>query len=156
MLFRSYIVAIDDLEFIEFTGEFSDLEELSKAELGAYAAKTWLGLRTLNDYVKAKLNGDANAGIQQFLTNPPSGYYVNWPAGKYAAKESESVERDVELRKERTFRVPKTVDPSGMLYMSSHLKIGVKLRAHFYDDVANTRKIYLGYIGNHLRTVSTN
>ena len=154
--FLDFIVDLERLSFISFTGEWADLEELDKEDYGAYAGRTWEGLRTLNSYAQMRSEREFNGGLKQFLTNPVQGYYVGWPSSKYAANESESVERSEALKLERTFPVPKAVDPSGKVIMFAHLQVGQKLRVHFYDDIANTGKIYVGHIGRHLTTVSTN
>jgi len=36
------------------------------------------------------------------------------------------------------------------------LKVGYRLRVHFLEDVSKTGKIYVGYIGRHLATASSN
>ncbi len=154
--FFELIYSMDKLPFLEFTGEEEGIEEIDRDEMGAYSGRTWEGLRTLNDYVRAKKDGATSAGLYQYLSNSPAGYYNNWPDQKYAANESDSVVSDERLRALRMFTVPKSVDPSGRALMIAHLKVGYRLRVHFLDDVAKTGKIYIGYIGRHLTTVSTN
>jgi len=154
--FSELIHSFDKLPFLKFTGDEDELNELDREELGAYSGRTWEGLRTLNDYVRAKRDGSTHAGLYQYLSNNPSGYYNNWPDQKCALTESESVTRDEELRSLRMFKVPIDVDPEGKALMFSHLKVGQRLRVHFLEDVAKTGKIYIGYIGRHLSTASTN
>ncbi len=154
--FSELICSFDKLPYLEFTGDGEGLEEIDREELGAYSGRTWEGLRTLNDYVRAKKERATNAGLYQYLSNSPVGYYNNWPDQKYAATESESVIRDESLSSLRMFAVPVNVDPAGKALMVSHLKVGQRLRVYFLEDVAKTEKIYIGYIGRHLSTVSTN
>ncbi len=155
--FSELIRSFDKLPFLKFTGDVDELEELDREELGAYSGRTWEGLRTMNDYVRAKRDGSAHpGGLYQYLSNNPIGYYNNWPDQKYASTESESVMQNEELCSLRMFKVPVNVDPAGKVLMFSHLKVGQRLRVHFLEDVAKTGKIYIGYIGRHLSTVSTN
>jgi hypothetical protein len=53
---------------------------------------------------------------------------------------------------QRVRRVPVTVDPSGRVFMGAHIRIGRRGRLHYYDDMAGTGKMYVGYIGSHLST----
>ncbi len=59
----------------------------------------------------------------------------------------------------RVFRVPTTVDPSGLATMEAHIRVStegtVSPRMHFLDDLARTGKIYVGYLGPHLPNTQT-
>jgi hypothetical protein len=50
--------------------------------------------------------------------------------------------------------VPAEVSIQEQEFMEAHAKLrvvgGSAIRMHFYDDTANTGKIYIGYIGKHL------
>lgn len=83
------------------------------------------------------------------------------PTGWIAVRESSSVNNNPRSRGERTFGVPREVDPSGRVYMPTHIKIAEggrpAPRLHFYDDTAGrTGKIYVSYIGPHLHNGQTN
>jgi hypothetical protein len=138
---------------IVFTGDQELSIKLDQTELGARSGNAWNELCGLNDYCEAQLQGLVNGGLKQYLDALPNGYR---PMNNYRAKESESVENNSALRNQRLFRVPTNVDPSGKVYMFSHSTIGKRLHIHFFDDVSNTGKIYVGRIGNHLDTASTN
>jgi hypothetical protein len=60
---------------------------------------------------------------------------------------------------ERVFRVPTSVSPSGTATMEAHIRISsegtVSPRMHFLDALAATGKIYVGYLGPHLRNTLT-
>ena len=136
-----------------FTGNPEIPLDLDRTELGARSANAWNELCGLNDYCEAKKMNLVNGGIKQFIDSLPNGFRT---ISNFRAKESESVERNTSLRNQRLFEVPHDVDESGRVYMFSHCTIGKRLHIHFYDDFSRTGKIYIGRIGNHLDTVSTN
>ena len=136
-----------------FTGDKELTLKLDQTELGARSGNAWNELCGLNDYCEAKRDGLVNGGIKQYLDSLPNGYRA---MNNYRAKESESVESNSGLRNQRLFRVPANVDPSEEVFMFSHSTIGKRLHIHFFDDFSNTGKIYIGRIGNHLDTASTN
>lgn len=154
--FEELLESFDLLEHLEFTGNWDEVLELDRESFGAFATKTWAGLRMLNDFVRAKVVGVAKQDVFQFLKDSPTGYFSDWSTDKYAAKESESVSRNASMRDARTFPVPNTVNPAREVVMLAHLKVTSSLRVHFYEDVAESQKIYIGYIGSHLPTVSSN
>lgn len=55
--------------------------------------------------------------------------------------------------------VPKSVDESGRAFMGAHFKIArsgqISPRLHFFDDVDDSGKVYVGYIGKHLPNTMT-
>jgi hypothetical protein len=154
--FEELLDYLDLLEYLEFTGDRQEVQELDRESFGAFATKTWAGLRMLNDFVRAKVGGVARQDVFQFLKESPAGYFSDWSTDKYAAKESESVSRNASMREARTFPVPVAVHPAQEIVMLSHLKVTSTLRVHFFEDVARSQKIYIGYIGSHLPTVSSN
>jgi hypothetical protein len=74
-------------------------------------------------------------------------------------RESDAVANNGKLRGERTLPVPKTVDPKGRVFMQAHLKIGggntIAPRLHFHEDGLRSGKVYVGYLGPHLRNTLT-
>jgi hypothetical protein len=136
-----------------FTGDRELTIKLDQTELGARSGNAWNELCGLNDYCEAKRAGLVNGGLKQYLDSLPNGFR---PMNNYRAKESESVENNSALRNQRLFRVPIEVDSTGKTYMFSHSTIGKRLHIHFLDDFSNSGKIYIGRIGNHLDTASTN
>lgn len=154
--FTEIIYSLDELPFIEYTGDYDQIENLDRDEVGTYSGKTWEGLRMLNEYARAKNEGIDVKGIVEFLKDGPTGFFNSWPIHKISMQESESTLNDQKLLNQRKFKVPTTVDPQGIALMVAHLKISYRLRLHFFEDVAKTGKIYVGYIGKHLETASTN
>ena len=153
--FEELFDRINEFDYLLFTGDKSIAAELDVTELGARAGTTWNELAGLNDYCRAKDAGLVNGGIMQYIDKLPNDYN---PITKknFRGSESESVERNPELKHQRLLNVPFTVQPSGKEHMFSHITIGKKLHIHFLDDFAKTRRIYIGRIGPHLDTVSTN
>lgn len=154
--FQELVEAIHELDYLKFTGEREDVEELSKSDLGAWCGKTWDGLNTLNEYARAKHDKKTDETFYEFLDKSPDGYSISWPLGKYSAKESESTMNVSRLNLQRQFPVPQEVTASGLVLMEPHLVVNRNLRVHFFDDTAKTGQIYVGYIGRHLDISSTN
>ncbi|MFI5982269.1 hypothetical protein ACIBEA_15455 [Streptomyces sp. NPDC051555] len=117
--------------------------------------RTWQTLNTLQAYAEA-----ATRHGPQLL--PHLAAYLRWPdakdlipATRHAPGESESLTTNSRLRESRTFPVPRTIDPTGRVFMSEHIRIGSgrppALRLHLHDDThGRTRQIHIGYIGPHL------
>ena len=78
---------------------------------------------------------------------------------RHAARESDSVLQNTTWRAERVLRVPTDVEPDGAVLMEAHFKPTHRdmfaPRMHYLDDVSNTGKIYIGYIGRHLSNTKT-
>jgi hypothetical protein len=154
--FTDILYSLGELPFIEYTGGYDQIEDLDRDEVGTYSGKTWEGLRMLNDYARAKSEGLDVKGIVDYLKDGPVGYFNSWPIHKISMQESESTINDQKLLSQRKFVVPASVEPQGLALMVAHLKIGYRLRVHFLEDVSKTGKIYVGYIGRHLATASSN
>ncbi|MFN8075142.1 MAG: hypothetical protein U0Q15_06940 [Kineosporiaceae bacterium] len=141
-----------------FTGDPKITRNLAPLDTsGKIALFTWETLLVLTDYVAAYRNGDCSIGLHTYLKDTPSGYRTG-ERNKYASTESDSTK--AQYGQLREFRVPQAVDPSGCCQMWAHFKlgkVGIKSpRLHLFDDLANTGKVYVGYIGPHLRTRETN
>lgn len=153
--FEELIQKISELEYVEFTGDASIAIQLDVTELGARSGRIWNEILGLNDYCRAQDNGLVNGGIKEYIERLPNDYKAITETN-YRAKESASVEANPKLRNQRLLPVPSTVDQTGEILMYSHLTIGKRLHVHFYEDFAKSRKIYIGRIGPHLDTASTN
>lgn len=153
--FEELLLNLHRLPNISFTGADSLVSELDATELGTRSSSTWNELCGLNDYCEAKKQDKINGGIMQYIDNLPNGYR---PIGRsnFRPTESESVLNNVNLRNQRVLPVPQEIEPSGKILMDSHITVGKRLHIHFYDDVARSGKIYIGRIGFHLDTKSTN
>ncbi|MFI5671077.1 hypothetical protein [Streptomyces sp. NPDC051704] len=122
--------------------------------------RTWQTLGTLNSYAAAK-----TAHGPQLL--PHLGAYLRWPdaatlfpATRHAPRESARLMASPRLHEARCFPVPRTIHPSGRVFMGEHVRIGSGRppapRLHLYDDTGGrTGQIHVGYIGTHLPSLRT-
>lgn len=141
-----------------FTGDLEVVAELTAHDpLGRVAGVAWDCLLALTDYIRARDTGDCSTGIRQYLEQTPQGFR-SVPRKKFAAKETKSTMQawgDL-----RDFPVPHSVNPAGTAAMEAHFKLGkvglVSPRMYYLDNVARDGKVYVGYIGAHLRNTQTN
>jgi hypothetical protein len=99
--------------------------------------------------------------FKRWCTDPPPGEEHCISAGKIALDESETVRGNAGLFGLRMLPVPAEVAPSERIYMGAHVRLGGGAgmsapRMHFYDDAKGSGKIYIGYLGPHLKTARTN
>ncbi|MEV0986927.1 hypothetical protein [Streptomyces sp. NPDC049949] len=123
--------------------------------------RTWQTLGTLNSYAAAK-----TAHGPRLL--PHLAAYLRWPdaatlfpATRHAPRESARLMASPRLHEARCFPVPRTIHPSGRIFMGEHVRIGSGRppapRLHLYDDTGGrTGQIHIGYIGTHLPSLRTN
>jgi hypothetical protein len=148
------------LSCVVFTGDPKNALELDDLDpIGTWAARSWDVLRVLDGYAAARRRGEFGKGVHAYLGHTPPGR-PGYPPGAHSTQESEPVERSPKLRKLRVFPVPCDVHPDGVIFMDAHFKIArkglVSPRIHYHDDVSQTGKIYVGYIGRHLPNAHTN
>lgn len=158
-LFSDLPEAVRRLEaYVQFTGDprrTAELDEYDHAGLGV--KRCWEGVIALHDYARATVDDAHKGSFYDYLRATPDGYSP-FPLSHYAASESESTMAKKEYALERTLKVPETVDPAGHVEMWAHLKLlkvgRISPRLHFHDDASGTGKMYVGYIGRHLRISS--
>lgn len=143
---------------VVFTGDPAVVRGLDSIDaVGKNAALAWTILEVLADFVAARAAGEVHGSVHLYLSQTPPGYRTISSA-KHAPGESETTMSM--YGDQRVFPVPVDVDPSGYATMGAHFKLHkrgiVSPRIHYFDDTANTGKVYVGYIGEHLRTVTTN
>ncbi|MFI2648554.1 hypothetical protein [Micromonospora fulviviridis] len=148
------------LQHVVFTGDPDHAEELdSNDPLGAWASKTWDALLVLQDYAAAKADGRWDRDVHGFLEHTPDGCH-EWPTRRHARDESEEVRTNPTFRRRRVLPVPTSVVPAGQTFMGAHFKIVqfamISPRMHYYDNTAQSGRIYVGHIGRHLPTGQTN
>lgn len=141
-------------QYIVFTGKPREVEELDEYDLNRIGAKRcWEGITALFDYARARAEGVHRGDLHTYLMTTPANY-AGFPAGQYAGVESESTKGRREFEAQRRLPVPTHVHQSGSVVMWAHLKLKqigrISPRLHFYDDVAGSGKVYIGYIGRHL------
>lgn len=159
--FAALLERIGDLPRIAFTGE-SDfplaLDDMPSA--ASWAQTAWQAMTAMNAYADASAQGRFAGGFVAWCKEPPSGEHAISP-GKVAPDESETVKNDSKMRHARILPVPIDVAPSGKVFMGAHVRLGggagMKApRMHYFDDVKHTGKVYIGYLGPHLKVKSTN
>lgn len=158
--YEELLTRVGDFEYLVFTGDQMITLSLDQYDpLGVWAGKTWKILCALDDYARAKIEGRCAADVEGYLRNVPKGcrgYSVN----KHAPTESEDVQRNPKFRGARTLPVPRSVRDGERIEMMAHFKIAqsglVSPRLHYFDDTMRSGKVYVGYIGPHLRTKRTN
>ncbi|WP_026931376.1 hypothetical protein [Glycomyces tenuis] len=125
-----------------------------------WTGKAWDALRALDAYATARAEERFTGGFYDWCSRPLPGRPAISPS-MVSMKESDSVTGRPKFREARTFRVPTAVDPSGRLYMPSHIKLqrvgNPAPRMHFLDDAGGaTGRIWIGYLGDHLPNTRTN
>ncbi|MFF7328661.1 hypothetical protein [Streptomyces sp. NPDC008150] len=151
--FAAILDRMAEFPHLRFTGSARRAKELDAQCIGNWVTVAWDALRALDDYAGASAARTAGGDFRHWCDHLPSGCEHPFPSGKVKMKESESVGNNGAWRRQRTYPVPKSVDPSGSLFMQSHLRIGggntVSPRLYFHDDTAGTGLVYVGYIGPH-------
>ena len=144
--------------FVVFTGSDAGALEIDKRyPTGLYANAFWQHVHVLHDYAQARLAG-FGGGLHLYLT---SGVVdgAKCPPGQHAAKESPSVLGNAKWSAERIFPVPEEVRSGGSVLMEAHFKPAWRdtfaPRMYYYDDVAGSGRIYIGYVGRHLTNTQT-
>ncbi|TDC90937.1 hypothetical protein [Actinomadura sp. 7K507] len=152
---------IAELERIVFTGDIDHPLELDMMpSASSWAQTAWQALLAMDDYAAASADGRFGGGFFAWCKEPPAaGRAIS--AGKVAADESETVKGNAKMSRRRMLPVPEDVDPSGEVHMWAHIRLGGGAgmsapRMHYFDDVKNTGKVYIGYLGPHLPVRSTN
>lgn len=143
---------------VHFTGDPKITESLDRHDPhGMIVGSTWECLLVCADYIRAKREGIVAGGMFRYLDIQPPGFRTV-PQGRHAPRESDTTMN--QYRRERIFKVPTEVDESGLAVMEAHFRLGkvgiISPRMHYYDNVENDDRIYVGYIGPHLRTDGTN
>lgn len=143
---------------VYFTGDpniTADLDEIDTQGQAVQAA--WMSLLTLADYLRARRDGDFQGDMRAYLEDPPSVEYTTVPPKRHATGESKTTMS--QYGDERLLPVPKAVSESGYAHMEAHFRlhpIGIKSPRLHYLNCSSEGKIYVGYIGPHLRTSGTN
>ncbi|OLF09677.1 hypothetical protein BLA60_17955 [Actinophytocola xinjiangensis] len=151
---------LDTWHHITFTGEVDELLDLDQHDqAGGWAGKIWDAFGALEDYAQAVLNRTFDGNVHNYLSDTPAGLRT-FSATRHANDESPQVRNSSKLASLRTLPVPTEVDPSGTIFMGAHFKIAqsgmISPRLHYHNDIRGTGRIYVGYIGKHLRNTQTN
>lgn len=147
-------------QFVEFTGPIAKALEVDKRDnLGRYAKLLWEYIRVLHDYASLRSSDSIAGSVHMYLTNDDAPAGHKCAPSNHASTESDPVLNTPAWRRERVLPVPDQVDSSGFVLMDAHFKISSRdtfaPRMHYFDDTANSGKIYVGYIGRHLTNTSS-
>lgn len=145
------------IERVVFTGDLDRAVELDlRDQNGLYVQRCWEFIRVLHDYAGMKANGSFAGNVQAYLKDDDhDGYRV--PLARHAPVETKStMDR---WGSERVFPVPEDVNGTRSVVMEAHFRAGqqntLAPRLYYFDDTANTGKVYVGYIGRHLTNTKT-
>jgi uncharacterized coiled-coil protein SlyX len=149
-----------ELDRVLFTGDTADAVALDGHHtFGVHARKAWEALLALQDYAAESAAGRCGRDVDGYLKHTPPECH-GYSANRHAATESEDVQTNKRFAAQRVRPVPVEVDASGCTAMWAHFKLAqsgtTSPRLHYYDDTTRTGKVYVGYIGAHLRTGQTN
>jgi hypothetical protein len=143
-----------------FTGNQRRIKEVVSLDLaGVGLQAAWDALGTLASYRGCRLGGTWDASVHSFCeAGPLEAFRV--PPSKHAQDETGATRKDSRLAGYRLLPVPESVDSTGHVYMWTHFKphswsAHQKLRIHYYDQVMMDGNIYLGHVGHHLPSGST-
>lgn len=157
--FEELLNEIDDAldAGVVFTGDPSTAIQLEANDAGSACRAAWEAVLALRDYVKVRRAGTFDRGFDQYLKNTPPGCRTV-PAGKHAANETAATMR--QFGDYRCFPVPAEVSVDERKVMKAHFKLArigmVSPRMYYLDDVVQTGRVYIGYIGPHLPNLHTN
>ncbi|WP_205326394.1 hypothetical protein [Glycomyces sp. YM15] len=140
--------------------EVSRLDVMYPRQRRRWTGRTWDALRALDAYAAARAESRFTGGFYDWCARPLPGAPIITPT-MVSMKESDSVSGNPKFHRARVFRVPTEIDPSGRVYMPSHIKLqqvgSPAPRMHFLDDAGGaTGKIWIGYLGDHLPNTRTN
>ncbi|QEW01230.1 hypothetical protein F6J84_14755 [Microbacterium caowuchunii] len=144
---------------IVFTGDVDTALEIDVREkTPRYAYAFWDYVHVLYDYAEGKLEGRITSGLHAYLKSDTLDGH-KCPPDRHAPTESDSVLNRAQWRAERMLPVPQEVSDTGRVLMDAHFKPtwrdSFAPRMHYYDDTARTGKIYIGYIGRHLKNTKS-
>ncbi|GHI97179.1 hypothetical protein [Streptomyces olivaceus] len=156
--FSELLDRLPELTGISFTGNLKTTRSLDSQSVDNWLHVAWDGLLALDHYARSAA-ADATSGDFLSWCKSDASSTFPFPTAKVAMRESDSVARKTKLRNERMLPVPEAVAPDGRVFMQAHLKIGggntIAPRLHFYDDCPRSGKVYVGYLGPHLRNTLT-
>ena len=156
--FSELLDRLDELPGISFTGNRKFTQSLDSQSVDNWLYVAWDGLLALDHFAQASADGTTSGDFLSWCKSDASSAFP-FPAAKVAMRESDTVAHKPKLRSERMLPVPKAVSPDRRVFMQAHLKIGggntIAPRLHFYDDCLRSGKVYVGYLGPHLRNTLT-
>ena len=126
-----------------------DLDNNQRAK--TWGRDIWKAFLAFEAYARAGFSGN-------FYQWCSSGNDFSWFSQSTAVKESDTVRNDERLYAQRVLPVSTDVEPTGKIFMESHLKFRGSMapRLYFFDDTkGKTQKVYVGGIDPHSRWENT-
>lgn len=155
--FAEIVEKIPETNHLVFTGSLDGIKWCDEqADIMTPLIKCMDVLKAMEAYATLKLESGSDKFSGSFFDylKDTKGSTFKVSPQVISMKESEQVRNNPKLRDERLFKVPAEVSIQEQEFMEAHAKLrvvgGSAIRMHFYDDTANTGKIYIGYIGKHL------
>ncbi|HEX6471960.1 MAG TPA: hypothetical protein VF069_22895, partial [Streptosporangiaceae bacterium] len=122
--FSDVIERLSDLKLVEFTGDTDTTLDLeNRAQNSVWAQHAWQALLALNAFAEAKCGGGFSGDFRAWCLQPRGDGAVI-AAARVVPDESETVRNNARMRRTRTLPVPPEIDPSGKIFMGSHIRIG--------------------------------
>lgn len=157
--YEQLVDMLSQWERVSFTGDADRLRELDQYDTGSWAGKIWDVFGVLDDYARVVSQGEFEGSVHQYLGSPPTGCRASSP-NRHAADESPTVRSNAKLRAERMFPVPVQLSADKEIFMGAHFKIAqfgiISPRLYYCNDARGTGRVYVGYIGKHLKNSQTN
>lgn len=143
---------------VVFCGAVDPVEHVVSVDTLGNAARTaWEVCMVLDDYARVVSAGEFSGSVEHFLKNLPKGCR-GVPTKKHARGETEATMN--QYGSDRVFPVPECVDSGGTTTMEAHFKLAsigmISPRLYYLDRVQTDGKVYIGYIGRHLRNTQSN
>lgn len=141
-----------------FTGNPRTLKVVKPLDLDQAGLRAaWDALGTMAAYRSARLDGGWDGGLHAFCESGPADRF-HVPPNKHSPDESSDTRS--RFADHRLLPVPTEVHETGHVQMWAHFKphswsAQQKLRIHYYDQVTTDGAIYIGHVGEHLPSGST-
>ncbi|GAA4389075.1 hypothetical protein GCM10023153_04930 [Ornithinibacter aureus] len=153
----------DILRYVELTDVDKAIDRADEIDAadpnGTYASSFWEYILVLRDYMAECVEHEFNGNVHMYL-NSADVHGRKCPTQRHRANESDTVQNNAKMRRERTFAVPSTVSDTGEVFMAAHFAPTHRdqnaPRMYYLADVTKTKKAYIGYIGVHLTNTKTN
>ena len=144
---------------VVFTGDVNaGLEIDVREKTPRYAFAFWDYIHVLYDFAEGRADGRIAASVHAYLKSDDLDGH-KCPPDRHAPTESETVLNRPDWRAERMLPVPTDVSEDGSVLMDAHFKPTWRdtfaPRMHYYDDTARSGKVYIGYIGRHLKNTKS-
>lgn len=151
---QKYVELTDPVRAIDRADEIDAVDPA-----GTYAASFWEFVLVLRDYMAECLEHSFSGNVHMYLKSPDT-KGRKCPTQRHRPNESEAVQNNSKMRRERTFVVPTQFEASGRMFMTAHFAPTHRdqnaPRMYYAVDLTNTKKVYIGYIGVHLTNTLTN